>query len=151
MLVRCTRCRAGLWPIRCAPQGWRPARGHGGHGRAGRLVAAALAVGYRLGGRRSGRLAAVTGVTVLAVFFGLQHPPTVDVRVAVLAACAVTVRMFECRSGLRPDSVRLTPEDDLAALVRSKLAGAADRPLSAVDAALLRCLQGISMDFARAL
>jgi hypothetical protein len=71
----------------------------------GRLVAAALAVGYRLGGRRFGRLATVTGVTVLAVFFGLQHHPTVDVRVAVLAACAVTVRIFECRSGLRPDSV----------------------------------------------
>ncbi len=39
----------------------------------------------------------------------------------------------------------------LPALVRSKLAGAADRPVNAVDAALLRWLQGISMDFARAL
>jgi hypothetical protein len=56
----------------------------------GRLVAAALAVGYRLGGRRSGRLAAVTGVAVLAVFFALQRHPTVDVRVAVLAAFAAT-------------------------------------------------------------
>jgi hypothetical protein len=39
----------------------------------------------------------------------------------------------------------------LPALERSKLAGAADRPLNAVDAALLQWLQGISMDFARAL
>ena len=49
----------------------------------GRLVAGALAVGYRLGGRRSGRLAAAAGITVLAVMFGLQHHPTVDVRAAV--------------------------------------------------------------------
>jgi signal transduction histidine kinase len=56
----------------------------------GRLVAGALAVGYRLGGRRSGRLVAVTGVTLLAVLFGLQHHPTVNVRVAVLSAFAAT-------------------------------------------------------------
>jgi signal transduction histidine kinase len=56
----------------------------------GRLVAGALAVGYQLGGRRSGRLAAATGITVLAVMFGLQHHPTVDVRAAVLAAFAAT-------------------------------------------------------------
>jgi signal transduction histidine kinase len=56
----------------------------------GRLVAAALGAGYRLGARRSGRLAAVTGVTALAVLFALQHHPTVDWQVAVLAACAAT-------------------------------------------------------------
>lgn len=39
----------------------------------------------------------------------------------------------------------------LPALVRSKLAGAADRPVNAVDAALLRWLQGISTNLARAL
>ena len=56
----------------------------------GRFVAGALAAGYRLGGRRSGRLAAVTGITVLAVLVGLQHHPTVNVRAAVLAAVAAT-------------------------------------------------------------
>ena len=39
----------------------------------------------------------------------------------------------------------------LPALERSMLAGAADRPVKAVDAALLRWLQGITMDLARAL
>ena len=81
------------WPIADSPR----ARGDGaplkvtaGMAGPGRLLAAALAVGYRLGGRRSGRLAAAAGVTVLAVFFGLQHHPTVNVRVAVLAALAAT-------------------------------------------------------------
>ena len=39
----------------------------------------------------------------------------------------------------------------LPALVRSKLAGTADRPVNAVDAALLRWLHGVSTKFARAL
>jgi hypothetical protein len=39
----------------------------------------------------------------------------------------------------------------LPALERSKLAGAADRPINAVDAALLQWLQGVSMKFGRAL
>ena len=39
----------------------------------------------------------------------------------------------------------------LPALERSMLAGAADRPVKAVDAASLRWLQGIAMDLARAL
>ncbi len=39
----------------------------------------------------------------------------------------------------------------LPALVRSKLAGVAGRPVNAVDAALLRWLQSISTDLARAL
>jgi signal transduction histidine kinase len=56
----------------------------------GRLVAGAVAAGYRLGGRRSGRLTAVTGITVVALLVGLQHHPTVNVRVAVLAAIAAT-------------------------------------------------------------
>jgi signal transduction histidine kinase len=76
-------------PPRAARDGARPG-GTADMAGPGRLVAAALAVGYRLGGQRSGRLAAVTGVTVLAVLFGLQHHPTVDARVAVLAAFAAT-------------------------------------------------------------
>ena len=55
------------------------------------------------------------------------------------------LRMFVDAYGLT-DRKALLP-----ALERSKLAGAADRPLNAVDAALLQWLQGISMDFARAL
>ena len=39
----------------------------------------------------------------------------------------------------------------LPALVCSKLAGTADRPVNAVDAALLQWFQGVSMKFARAL
>jgi hypothetical protein len=39
----------------------------------------------------------------------------------------------------------------LPALVRSKLDGTAHRPVNAVDAALLRWLQGVSMKFSRAL
>ncbi len=56
----------------------------------GRAVANLLAAGHQLGRRRAGRLAALTGITVLAVLFGVQHHPTVDVRVAVLAAVAAT-------------------------------------------------------------
>jgi hypothetical protein len=55
------------------------------------------------------------------------------------------LRMFVHAYGLT-DRKTIMP-----ALVRSKLGGTSDRPLNTVDAALLRWLQGISMDFARAL
>jgi hypothetical protein len=79
-------------------------------------VAGVLAAGYRLGGRRSGRLTAVTGVTALAVLIGLQHHPTVNWRVAVLAAVAATapfavLRRYPARPSARSSS-RLSTSND---------------------------------------
>jgi signal transduction histidine kinase len=63
----------------------------------GIAVAGALAVGRRLGDRRGAQVAAAMLVTALAVSASLQRHPTVDVRVAVLAAFAATAPMTAVR------------------------------------------------------
>lgn len=64
----------------------------------GTAVGAALAFGRRISDRRAARLAAAAGVTMLAVLSGLQHHPTVDVRLAVVAAFAATAPLAAVRS-----------------------------------------------------
>jgi signal transduction histidine kinase len=64
----------------------------------GTAVGAALAFGRRIADRRAARLAAAAGVTMLAVLSGVQHHPTVDVRLAVLAAFAATAPFAVVRS-----------------------------------------------------
>lgn len=63
----------------------------------GRAVAGALAVGRSLGDRRGAQLAAAALVTALAVASSLQRHPTVDVRVAVMAAFTATAPLAVVR------------------------------------------------------
>ena len=82
-------------------------------------MAGVVAAGYRLARRPAGRLAAVAAVTVLAVLVGLQHHPTVDVRVAVLAAAAATAPLALLRRYPAPAlAVMLTVQAGMLLLAR---------------------------------
>jgi signal transduction histidine kinase len=63
----------------------------------GKAVAGAVAAGRRVGDRHAAQLAAAGGLTALAVVSGLQRHPTVDVRIAVLAAVAATAPLGAVR------------------------------------------------------